>query len=210
MELIYGMDPLCGWCFGIGPALARVRADHPDLPVRPVLAGLVTGERVGPYAQMEGYIRNASQRLEAVTGRAPSQAFFEMIRTPGVTGDSAPPSIAIAAVRKARPDALFDFVLRLTEAHFNEGLDLGDRATYETLFRRMGLEMAVPDLTDHQAAQEEWRVGRALGLTSFPSLWLFDGATHQQIAVDYDPARLSQKVGALISRVASSPWRLEG
>jgi len=24
MELLYGMDPLCGWCFGIGPAIRRV------------------------------------------------------------------------------------------------------------------------------------------------------------------------------------------
>lgn len=51
MELIYGMDPLCGWCFGIGPAMRRVMADHPDVPVVPVLGGLVTGERVGPYEQ---------------------------------------------------------------------------------------------------------------------------------------------------------------
>ena len=63
MELVYGFDPVCGWCYGMVPALRRVRADHPYLPVRLVMAGLVTGERVGPYALMEGYIRGASERV---------------------------------------------------------------------------------------------------------------------------------------------------
>ncbi len=55
-ELLYGFDPLCGWCYGVAPAMRRVAADHPDLPVRLVMAGLVSGDRVGPYAAMEGYI----------------------------------------------------------------------------------------------------------------------------------------------------------
>jgi putative protein-disulfide isomerase len=61
--LIVGIDPLCGWCYGILPALRALNEAEPGLPMRAVMAGLVTGDRVGPYAQMEGYIRGASERL---------------------------------------------------------------------------------------------------------------------------------------------------
>ncbi len=194
MDLIYGMDPLCGWCYGIGPAIRRVVADHPGVTVRPVLAGLVTGPRVGPYAEMEGYIRQASQRLKAVTGRAPSEAFFDMIRRPGVRGNSAPPSVAIGAVRQAHPDHLLDFALRVTDAHFSIGADLNDPSSYHAILEDMGLSLDLPDLQDIPAAQAEWQAGRALGLASFPSLWLVQDGVPVPLAVDYDPARLSDAV----------------
>ncbi len=200
IELVYGMDPLCGWCFGISPAIQKLRADHPDLPIRPVLAGLVTGARVGPYAEMEGYIRAASVRLRAVTGRAPSEAFFDMIRSPGVRGDSAPPSVAIASVRQHRPDALLDFVLHLTEAHFERGFDLSAAETYETLFGELGIDVPIPQLDDLRVAEMEWARGRALGLTSFPSLWLQRDGVATPLAVDYDPERLSETVRQALKR----------
>ncbi|MEO0637381.1 MAG: DsbA family protein, partial [Pseudomonadota bacterium] len=85
---IYGYDPICGWCYGAAPA---VRAVAEIVPVRLVMAGLVVGERVGPAARMEGYIVSASERLEAVTGRRPSEAFFEWLRKDTSVAASAPP-----------------------------------------------------------------------------------------------------------------------
>jgi putative protein-disulfide isomerase len=101
-ELIYGFDPLCGWCYGIVPAVRRVAEDHPEIPIRLVMAGLVSGERVGPYGEMEGYIRGASGRLREVTGRGPTEAFFQLITTPGVEGNSGPPSLAVLRDGQAR------------------------------------------------------------------------------------------------------------
>ena len=199
MKLLYGMDPLCGWCFGIGPAIRRVVADHPTLSVQPVLAGLITGARTGPYADNAAYIRQASQRLHATTGRAPSQAFFDLIQRPGVMGDSGPPSVAIGALRLRHPDHALDFALRLTEAHFATGADLNDPATYHGVLHQMGLPLNLPDLSSPALAQTEWQAGRALGLRSFPSLWLQDNGPPVPVAVDYDPTGLSATIGRLIA-----------
>lgn len=200
MELLYGMDPLCGWCFGIGPALRQVMDDHPDLRVTPVLAGLVTGDRIGPYAQMESYIRGASQRLEAVTGCAPSPAFYDLIRRPGVTGNSGPPSVAIAAVRAAQPDRAADFALRVTEAHFAEGADLGQPDIYHECLARMGLTLDLPDLSDERLALTAWAEGRAMGLNSFPTLWLRATGELVNVPLSYQPQHLSFEVGRLRRR----------
>lgn len=182
--LVYGFDPLCGWCYGFVPAMRALRAALPDLPVRLTLPGLVTGERVGPYAEMEGYIRGASQRLAAVTGRAPSEAFFDTIRRPGVLGRSAPPCLVLAAARDRDADGALDLAHRVTEAHFEDGADLNHPATYPPLIEAAGLDMPLPDLEADAAPL--WEGERRFGIASFPSL-ILDGAV---LPTEYDPDRL--------------------
>jgi putative protein-disulfide isomerase len=193
-HLIVGIDPLCGWCWGIIPALRALEKAEPDLPLRVVMTGLVTGARVGPYAEMESYIRAACERLRAVTGRAPSEAFFDMIRRPGVIGDSGPPCIAIARVAERAPDRALGFAHAVVEAHFGEGMDLNDPGTYRTLFDSMGLDLGVPDLTDRDAAERAWAEGRALGILRFPTLILARDGELTTLPTEYDAPRLQKLV----------------
>lgn len=197
--LLYGFDPLCGWCYGIVPAMRRLRRDHPGLPIRLVMAGLVTGDRVGPYAHMEGYIRGASERLRAVTGRAPSEAFFDLIRRSGVIGDSGPPSVAIAHVADRAPGRAVDFAHRVIEAHFERGADLGDPATYAPLLLAEGLPQDLPDLADPALQAAAWAEGRRLGIRSFPTLALVRDGGAAVLPSEYDPARLSASVAKALS-----------
>lgn len=32
-RLIYGFDPLCGWCFAFRPTMHAIREAHPDVPI---------------------------------------------------------------------------------------------------------------------------------------------------------------------------------
>jgi putative protein-disulfide isomerase len=200
--LIYGFDPLCGWCYGIVPAMRALRAARPGLSVRLVMSGLVTGSRVGPYAEMEGYIRGASDRLRQVTGRAPSEAFFDLIRRPGVRGDSAPPSVAIAAAGAANPGREVDFAHAVIEAHFEAGADLNDPATYPPLCDRLGLSWPAPDLADPALAEAAWAEGRAMGLSSFPTLAVLSPAGGRVLPSTYDPAALVAQVDAALAQAA--------
>ena len=188
--LIYGFDPLCGWCYGAVPALRALREAMPGLPVHLVMSGLVTGTRVGPYAEMEGYIRGASENLRKVTGRAPSDAFFELIRTPGVTGDSAPPSVAIDAVKRDRPEAALPFAHAVIEAHFERGADLNDPATYAPLLAEHAPGVALPDLSDPALAEAAWAEGRAMGIRSFPTFALVRDGRAEVLPSLYDPDAL--------------------
>lgn len=200
--LVYGFDPLCGWCYGIVPAMRRLAEARPDLPVRLAMAGLVTGGRVGPYAEMEGYIRGASGRLREATGRAPSEAFFDLIRRPGVLGDSGPPSVAIAAVGAANPGAELGFAHAVIEAHFEEGADLNRPGTFATICSRMGLDWPAPDLGDPALAAAAWAEGRALGIRSFPTLVAVEGGRGAVLPSVYDPEALVAAVDAALPREA--------
>jgi putative protein-disulfide isomerase len=195
-ELIYGFDPLCGWCYGIVPAMRRVQQDHPELPIQLVMAGLITDEGVGPYARMEGYIRKAEEQLKEVTGRESSEAFFRLISTPGVQADSGPPCIAIAHVAGAAPQRAVDFAHRVIEAHHGDGVDLNDPATYAPLLSEIGLPPALPDLHDTRMADAVWAQGRRIGLRSFPTLAVVKDGRARVLPSEFDPERLSELVGA--------------
>ena len=188
--LIYGFDPICGWCYGAVPAVRALRAAMPDLPIQLVMSGLVTGERVGPYAEMEGYIRGASENLKRVTGRAPSDTFFDLIRTPGVQGNSAPPSVAIDAVKCERPEAALPFAHAVIEAHFRDGADLNDPATYSPLLAEHAPGVTLPDLTDPTLAEAAWAEGREIGIRSFPTFAVVRGGRAEVLPTLYDPDAL--------------------
>lgn len=194
-ELIYGFDPLCGWCFGIVPAIERVRADHPDLHVRVVMSGLVTDDSVGSYARLEGYIRQAEKQLKEVTGRESSDAFFQLIASPGVIADSGPPCLAIAHVAGQAPDRAVDFAHLVIDAHHVDGADLNDPAVYAPLLNKVGLPPDLPDITDRRLADAVWAEGRRIGLRAFPTLAVIKDGRARVLPSEFDPQRLSDLVG---------------
>ncbi|WP_156362986.1 DsbA family protein [Rubellimicrobium mesophilum] len=194
-ELIYGFDPLCGWCYGIVPAMRRVAEEHPDIPIRLVMPGLVAGEGVGPYSRMAGYIREAEKRLAQVTGQGSSEAFFRLIETPGVEANSGPPCVAIAYVAGLAPERAVDFAHLVIEAHHGDGADLNDPATYAPLLSKVGLPADLPDIHDPALAESVWAEGRRIGLRAFPTLAVVRDGRARVLPSEFDPERLSELVG---------------
>lgn len=190
--LIYGYDPICGWCYGAAPA---VRAVAERFPVRLAMAGLVVGERVGPAAAMEPYVRQASQRLKAVTGRAPCEAFYAWMRSPGAVAASAPPAVAVDAVRRERPDAAVAFAHAVTEAHYRDGMDPNDAEAYAPLLAEHAPGVALPDIHDPTLAEAAFEDGRRLGIRSFPTFLVErDDGGLEELPTIYEPERLVAEI----------------
>lgn len=192
---VYGYDPICGWCYGAAPA---VRAVAELLPVRVVMAGLVVGPRVGPSANMEDYIISASVRLEAVTGRKPSAAFFDWLRKDTSIAASAPPAVAVHAVMQHAPDNAAAFAHALTEAHYRDGLDPNDPDAYSELLAAFAPDVTLPDIHDPDLAQAAFAEGRRIGLRSFPTFYLEQGNGLQELPTLYDPSALVDYVSSQI------------
>ena len=203
-SLIYGFDPLCGWCYGLIPALRLLRETRPDIDVELVCGGLVTGDRVGPYRAMAGYVRQASAHMTAVTGQPLSDAFFALIEGPDSPerSNSAVPTKAILAVRERGGDAL-DYAHALQEAHFAQGLDLNAPATHRRVAARLGIEpppldgLADVDEDDPDVAAEFARA-RALGIARFPTLLAIGAAgdvSPRPVPIDYAPKAFVAAIG---------------
>ncbi len=189
---VYGYDPICGWCYGAAPA---VRAVARILPVKLAMSGLVVGERVGPAAAMEPYVRQASERLRAATGRAPSEAFYRWMRSPGAVAASVPPAVAVDAVRRKRPEAAVAFAHAVTEAHYGEGMDPNDPDAYTVLIAEHAPGVVLPDIHDPSLAEAAFAEGRRLGIRSFPTFLLErDDGSIVELPTLYDPNALLREI----------------
>lgn len=193
-ELIYGFDPLCGWCYGIVPAMKRIAQEHPDVPIRVVMSGFVTDGDVGPYRRLAAAIQEEERRLKEFTGRTSSDAFFRLITTPGVVADSGPPCVAIAHVAGVAPEKAVDFAHLVVEAHHGEGADLNDPAAYAPWLAELGLPTELPDIRNPCLARAVWAEGRRIGLRAFPTLAVVRDGRARVLPPEFDPERLSALV----------------
>ncbi|MEO0496842.1 MAG: DsbA family protein [Pseudomonadota bacterium] len=202
-DLIYGFDALCGWCYGLVPAMRALVAARPDIKISVLHGGLVTGERVGPYSDMVGYIRGASARMTAVTGQELSPQFFELIETqPPIISGSAKPAWAVMQMRSLAPEHELAFAHGAQEAHFRDGKDLNDRRTYADIAAAYNLPM--PDLTGLEEVTEQTLLVRdefsraaQMGVRSFPTVAVRgggDSASYSQLPSVYDPEEFVELV----------------
>jgi putative protein-disulfide isomerase len=208
-RLVYGFDPLCGWCYGFAPALRALRAALPELAIDLRMGGLVTGDRIGPYADAAAYVAGASARMTAVTGVALGPAFHaRILHDPAVVASSVPPCDALVQVRAVAPESAPDMAEALQIAHFRDGRDLNDASVYADIADALGIAATfdLPGPRDvRPALAREFAAGRALGLTSFPSLLLAAGGQTRRIEVAYDPKRLVDTVRGTMADNGSGP-----
>jgi putative protein-disulfide isomerase len=205
-QLVYAFDPLCGWCYGFGPALRAVRAALPDLAIELRFGGLVTGGRIGPYADKRAYIEAAQVRLRAVTGLAPGSDFHaRILQDPSVIASSIPPCDVLLQLRSVAPGAVPDFAEAIQTAHFRDGVDFNDPGLYDRIAGEIGLDFHpdVPrpdELRPELAAQFATTAG--MGVSSYPTLFLRSDADLRPITLDYAPAGQLAAVEAALGAIA--------
>ena len=83
-----------------------------------------------------------------------------------------------------------EFAHAVIEAHFERGADLNRAETYAPLLAGLGLDPALPDLADPALAEAAWAEGRAMGLSSYPTLILDRGDGAEVLPTTYDPDAL--------------------
>ena len=196
IKLIYGHDPLCGWCYAVIPAFRRFQDTFPDVPIEVVGGGLFSGDRVKPYGEMRDYIPRTFETIQARSGRRASNAFFSMITAPD-TGPiaSAGPIQAIAQVAAKAPHRAASFAHALQEAHFEEARSMNEAETYDAVTDMLQLPrldtsaiLAADD--DDALVRAQYDRARALELNSYPKSLVVDGQDRVLGVIDgiYDPA----------------------
>lgn len=200
-KLIHGFDPLCGWCFGFIPALKAFEANHLEVEIEIVPAGLFTYRRKHPYPKVAEFIRGVEGKLERITGRCHSEAFHAMATAEDAPlATSVPPTHAILQMKALVPGRVTEFACLLQEAHFTDGLNLNIGETYQTICTQNDLPEL--DLEAIEAAQESdaiiaesYQRAAQFGITSFPTLIIFDEQQHElrRVGSTYDPDAFEQE-----------------
>ncbi|WP_430513035.1 DsbA family protein [Pannonibacter phragmitetus] len=154
-EIIYLFDPLCGWCYGAGPGVARLVAE-PGIAVTLQPVGLFAGSGARPMDPgFASYIVKADERIAAMTGQPFSDAYRQNVLFGGSQKiDSGPATLALTAVHLTTPNEVAAALKAIQAARYVGGQDVTSLSVLENILRTAGLETAAERLKIADAALE--------------------------------------------------------
>ena len=177
--VVYGFDPLCGWCFGFGPAFAEIQRElEGEFDFELACGGLVTGDRVRAVRHDADYLRAGLQQVEERTGVKAGRAFLEGLLAEGnYVSNSVPLIEAIHAATELNGNAAFGFGYGLAVAFYRDGLPPDHPDTVARVAEQHGLDAdALMHLWQHPTRRTStgaWMdEARRSGVTTYPSLFL--------------------------------------
>ncbi|WP_370677402.1 DsbA family protein [Pleomorphomonas sp. PLEO] len=186
MRITYLFDPLCGWCYGAGPALERLAGlDGVTLSLAPT--GLFAGAGARPMeASFAAYAWQNDQRIARLTGQPFSQSYRrQVLGASGGLFDSAPATLGIIAAGLDDAGHELTVLKRLQAGRYQEGRDIADRAVVADILDEAGFTAAagrVRTLDAGLIAAYDRRTAAAradmqrFGFEGVPSLVIDDGA----------------------------------
>lgn len=175
-RLLYGFDPLCGWCFAFRPTMRAIREAHSDLPVTLMMGGLVTGARVEPIAKQRSYLISGLEQVRRTAGIAAGDAFFNGLLAEGTyISNSEPPCRAVYVAQEIASEQAYAFADALPEAMYVRGLPLDDEGVLGEIASAHGIdaEQFLAHWRSEEAKrglQAAWAQARMAGFTSYPTL----------------------------------------
>jgi putative protein-disulfide isomerase len=180
-KLYYCYDALCGWCYGFSPVITKFHEHHPELPIRVVSGGMITGERIGPIGEVVGYIKQAYKVVEERCGVTFGPGFLRGILDEGTAVfTSLPAAVAMTIFREERPDEQLAFAAELQRAIYYDGIRPLDDAAYGQRASKFGLDgdkflenMAAAKYVAR--AEDDFRLSRGFGVVGFPTVLYEDG-----------------------------------
>lgn len=189
MEIIYLFDPLCGWCFGFGSHMQRFAAKHVDeIKFTVISGGMVTGERVGPLAQIASYIKDSVPRLEQLTGEQFGPAFLADLNGEGKTiMDSTPPSKAFVILKEQFPERHVDLAHAIQSMFYKDGLDFNVTSNYNSVCEAFGMDFQAFEekfnsMSYQLATKDEFQEAARYGVSGYPTVVLRSGSQYFMLA----------------------------
>jgi putative protein-disulfide isomerase len=202
--VVYGNDPLCGWCFAIGPEIASAKKILNGLVNWQIsCGGLVTGQRVRPIALDAQYLRSGFAQVRAACGREPSEAYWENVVNEGTwISNSEPVCKAIFAVQchaettgsaESAASLAIDFSESLSDALYVGGKLPDDPHNIEQLSLSLGLDgKAIVQFWSSDEAKKltqlKFSQAREFGVESYPSLFILHRDSVFPIGTGFMPA----------------------
>lgn len=166
--LYYVFDPLCGWCYGAGAAVAALE-DVPGLEVELLPSGLFSGEGARSMDDsFAAYAWSNDQRIERLTGQPFSGRYrSKVLADRQQRFDSGTATLALTAVALISPQRELEALKAIQKARYVDGQDITRLETLDAVLRAIGLEQVAARLTqtdDELVAANRARLANAQDL----------------------------------------------
>jgi putative protein-disulfide isomerase len=192
IDVVYGNDPLCGWCFATGPQISEAkRMLGARASWRVMCGGLVVGARIRPIGLDRDYLVAGLRQVEHVSGRAAGEGYRTAVLEPGTwVSDSEPACRAVLVVQDLYGDRAVDFSHALTDALYLDGRTPERPDTIRDVADTLGLDGERIVETWARAAAtsmmgERFAEARAAGVTTYPSVFVDVRGRLVEVAAGY-------------------------
>ncbi|MDA0997764.1 MAG: DsbA family protein [Proteobacteria bacterium] len=152
--LLYFADPMCSWCWGFEPAMARIRElAAGKAQVQLFLGGLRPFTEKAMTEHSKAATREHWGHVHEASGQPFDFAFFER---DGFVYDTEPPCRAVVAVRRLDPELAFPMLTHLHRAFYALNRDITDTETLTELAGEIGIPATDFQISfDDKATKEE-------------------------------------------------------
>ncbi len=195
MKLVLVADPMCSWCYGFGKEMTALQQRHPELSLEIVLGGLRAGATDVLDEDGKRFRLTHWAKVEQASG-LPFNREGLMARQ-GFVYDTEPVCRAVVAARILAPEADLLAVFRAFQhAFYVDALDTTDG----TVLAKVGADALTaagfPVTADEflamwlkkstiEAAAADFAKARAIGVQSFPTLFLEQDGTLRRVGAGY-------------------------
>ncbi len=132
-RLIYVMDPMCSWCWGLAPLLDSIRVEFPELPLRLVAGSLRSHLQTPLDTASRQALADHWQAVAALSG----QPFSDPHELPvSLVFNVGPASRALIAARSLDERLAWPFARAVQHAFYAQGLDV----TQPTVLRQIAVD----------------------------------------------------------------------
>lgn len=184
--LIYCYDAYCGWCYGFSPVISAIADAYKDkLEVEVLSGGMILPEKPVHIRVSAGYILNAYQQVEELTGIKFGEDYLWHIRNPEESDwypNSEKPAIALCIFKEYYPERAVEFASDLQYSLHYEGRDLTDNEAYRHLLEKYSIQ---PEVFYEKLASEAYRdmayyefsLVKQLHVNGYPTVFIQTGET---------------------------------
>jgi putative protein-disulfide isomerase len=172
MQLRYFADPLCSWCYGFGPEIAKLAAAQPQHRVTLVMGGLrpYNRERMSPaFREM---LREHWAHVATASGLPFSQAILDR---DDFVYDTEPACRAVVTARQLFPAQALAMMKSIQSAFYRDGRDatqpgaLADIAA-ENGYDRDTFAVSFASEAMQAATRADFAATQSLGVSGFPTV----------------------------------------
>ena len=175
---LYLFDPLCGWCYGVAPAIRRLR--DAGLFFTLVPTGLFADQGARTLdKQFAAYAWSNDQRIARLSGQRFTEAYRHKALAAGSRFDSGPATLALTAVALEDEARELDALSLIQEARSIDGRDVASVLLLAEVLAKAGLassasRLLAPDPALLSANEDRIERGRRLmttaGINGVPAL----------------------------------------
>jgi putative protein-disulfide isomerase len=171
-QLAYFADPLCSWCYGFGPELAKILEGHPELELELVMGGLRAFNTQVMTAAFKEMLRGHWRHVAAASALPFSEAILER---DDFVYDTEPPCRGVVTARALDPAKAFEYFKAVQLAFYRDAREATDASVLAGIAVECGYDgaefaRAFDSQAMHEAVRGDFARAQALGVSGFPTL----------------------------------------